>query len=180
MDQGYFDETVFRVLTGRASREEEERVAAWRLRTEENERSFRELERILSAAAQADKPLLNSPPPRAEEILQRLEPPVAALPRLPRAEPDRRSLRLRTVLPWAAVLVVAVGLTLQWIGSGPATANVRDVVTGPVEAATVVLDDGTVVRLAPSSRLLSERDEERSVTLEGRAYFAVAEDPARP
>ena len=48
-----------------------------------------------------------------------------------------------------------------------------EVVTGANELATVKLGEGTVVRLAPSSRLRVLAGRGRSVALEGRAFFAV-------
>jgi transmembrane sensor len=50
--------------------------------------------------------------------------------------------------------------------------------TGPAEATTVPLPDGSVVRIGPESWL--EAEGTRSVTLEGVAYFAVASDSAAP
>jgi ferric-dicitrate binding protein FerR (iron transport regulator) len=47
--------------------------------------------------------------------------------------------------------------------------------------ATIQLSDGTVVRLAPNSRLgFALRPTAREATLEGRAFFSVAKIPGRP
>jgi len=54
-------------------------------------------------------------------------------------------------------------------------------VTGPTELATARLSDGTVVRLAPSTRLrVGERSDRREVWLDGKAFFAVAADDQTP
>jgi transmembrane sensor len=55
-------------------------------------------------------------------------------------------------------------------------------IAGPHEAHTIRLDDGTVVRLAPGSRIQfnGRSSRERRVTFEGVGYFAVARDEARP
>jgi transmembrane sensor len=54
-------------------------------------------------------------------------------------------------------------------------------VTGARETATVTLTDGTIVRLAPGSRLrLPTGGVTRDVWLDGQAYFAVKSDSARP
>ena len=45
-----------------------------------------------------------------------------------------------------------------------------EVVTGATELATVQLGEGSVVRLAPSSRLRVLAGRERAVSLEGRAF----------
>jgi ferric-dicitrate binding protein FerR (iron transport regulator) len=53
--------------------------------------------------------------------------------------------------------------------------------TGPNELSTVVLDDGTMVRMAPSSRLtVALEPDKREARLDGRAFFAVTPDPERP
>ncbi|MGH7711293.1 MAG: FecR family protein, partial [Gemmatimonadaceae bacterium] len=56
-----------------------------------------------------------------------------------------------------------------------------DVVTGASEMTTVQLPDGSVVRLAPASRIrFTASTTVRELTLDGRAYFAVARIPGRP
>jgi transmembrane sensor len=84
-----------------------------------------------------------------------------------------------TVATAAVALVVAVGvLSRETPGDawGPA-----EVLTGAAEMATVQLRDGSVVRLAPASRLrVIDNADRRAVTLDGRAFFAVAPMPNRP
>jgi len=53
-------------------------------------------------------------------------------------------------------------------------------VTGATELATVQLGEGSVVRLAPSSRLRVLAGRERAVHLDGRAFFAVERMPRHP
>ncbi|MGH7128960.1 MAG: FecR family protein, partial [Planctomycetaceae bacterium] len=83
--------------------------------------------------------------------------------------------------PWAvaaaAVLVLALN---QRAARESAVWSPTEIVTGATELATVRLEDGSVVRLAPSSRLQVHGGAERDVTLEGRAYFAVTKDDSRP
>jgi transmembrane sensor len=62
-----------------------------------------------------------------------------------------------------------------WTSFGP-----EALVTGADEVATVTLQDRTVVRLAPDSRLTFGGGAVRQVSLTGRAYFAVAADPRHP
>jgi transmembrane sensor len=76
----------------------------------------------------------------------------------------------------AAVLLVAVGVALRAAGGW----QPAEIVTGAAELATVKLADGTVVRLAPSSRLRVLGGRTREVTLEGRAFFAVTRMPGQP
>ena len=74
-------------------------------------------------------------------------------------------------------LIIGFGIAFLWqaIPDRDGGIAVREVTTGSNETATVLLDDGTVARLAPRSRLrLSENGGSREVSLVGRGYFAVA------
>ena len=78
-----------------------------------------------------------------------------------------------------AASVAAVGLGIQIMGpSEPDLLAVHE--AGDDRVITVTLGDGSFVRLAPGARL-DELDVEgrRGVTLEGRAFFAVARDESR-
>jgi transmembrane sensor len=81
----------------------------------------------------------------------------------------------------AAVLLLAVGLaylTTTWRVEEPI--SMVEFSTAPDELRTVVLANGTVIRLAPNSTLLAAPGEDlRSVWLQGRAFFAVARHPHR-
>src|SRR5207249_3180081 len=64
---------------------------------------------------------------------------------------------------------------------GTSEFGVDQFVTGTNEMSTVHLRDGSVVRLAPRTRLtVTGREGQRQVTLDGRAYFAVAKDSSSP
>lgn len=89
---------------------------------------------------------------------------------------------LRSAAAAAAAIALLVGVRQLWLnvaadfGGPPA-----EIVTGAGELTTVTLGDGTVVRLAPSSRLRLPRGRNaREVWLDGRAYFAVSRDSTRP
>jgi transmembrane sensor len=59
--------------------------------------------------------------------------------------------------------------------------GVTDITTGSAEMTTLQLGDGSVVRLAPSTRLrVTQSDSTRDVRLDGKAYFVVAKMPGRP
>ena len=99
--------------------------------------------------------------------------------------PARRS-RTRWA-PWAiaaaAAIVAAVSLALARPQTRDAAIpgwGATEVVTGATELATVQLGEGSVVRLAPSSRLRVLAGRERAVNLEGRAFFAVERMPRHP
>jgi len=95
----------------------------------------------------------------------------------------------RSTLLWVIRGAVAAGLTVLGFGlselrnrsDSTMVFGPEEFVTGRSETATVTLRDGSVVRLAPSTRLrtLPTRDTRR-VRLDGRAFFAVAADSSRP
>ena len=88
--------------------------------------------------------------------------------------------------PWAIaaaasiVAVVSLRSRVGNIGEPIPDWGATEVVTGATELATVQLGEGSVVRLAPSSRLRVHAGRERAVSLEGRAFFAVHRIPDRP
>ena len=88
----------------------------------------------------------------------------------------------RYALAAAAAVLGMFGLR-QWQGQGSAENAERVVVTAVGVRDSMTLSDGTKVILAPGSRLLVaagfERSD-RSVTLEGAAYFDVKHDDAHP
>ena len=133
--------------------------------------------RLLRATASLRLELQGSDPPTAAELFSRAREVSARAPR-------------RVALSWAHVAAAAT-IVLAAAGVGrlshvPAPAQAdgasgAEIVTGAAELVTVKLADGSVVRLAPSSRLrLGDRGAPRSVTLAGRAYFAIRRDPAHP
>src|SRR5215213_8790334 len=77
--------------------------------------------------------------------------------------------------PTAAEIVAAVALHFNPGEDADTIPGWRptEVITSAGELATVQLGEGSVVRLAPSSRLRVHAGREREVTLEGRAFFAV-------
>jgi transmembrane sensor len=79
-----------------------------------------------------------------------------------------------------AASVTALALGLDLVGpSNPPTLGSFEAARGRTE--TVTLADGSFVRLASGSRLVElEVEGSREVTLQGRAFFAVARDETRP
>lgn len=97
------------------------------------------------------------------------------------ARPSRRPL-VRRLLPYAAAAAVLVAIftlrTVLWPHSGEL--NVK---TGQGEIKKITLSDGTLVTLnAHSAIRFNEADEtgERTVFLEGQAFFDVRQNAARP
>lgn len=175
-------------LLGEASDEELRRLRRWRDASADNEEVYQRLRRLWRRVEQLRSAASAGRAPRAEEIIEIAEGPthsVLELPsprRLRSAVRSKSSVSKRMRVAVAAALVAALG-TGAFVGAwldrdlfGP-----RELVTGQNEVATVTLEDQTVVRLAPGSRVTfpSERGA-REVSLEGRAYFAVSRLPGRP
>jgi len=79
-----------------------------------------------------------------------------------------------------ALLMLLALVASRHVATGPRSLSLGtgEVVTGVAETVTVTLNDGTVVRLAPSSRLrIGSTPGVREVWLDGRGYFAVTRLP---
>jgi transmembrane sensor len=170
------DEVILKALSGRATVEENSRLAEWRRSDPENEAHARELECLWEATdGFAGRPA--AAPLSVADI-------VGARSKVTRPAPSTggRWRRLLPTLAAAASLVIVFGTT--WLLSRPNGANNAiqlDVVTASGEMSTARLPDGTIVRLSPGSTLrVSGEAGVRSVTLEGRAFFAVAHERERP
>src|SRR5690606_13338431 len=116
------------------------------------------------------------PPPLIEDLLS---------PHSFDLEPRRRQWLRRPVVGAAGLLLAA---SLAGIVVAPRVRTpdgngfgTGEIITGMSESTTIRLGDGTIVRLGPESRLrvVGDRDR-REVWMEGRAFFAVARDEARP
>lgn len=186
----FMDYLLFRSLKSDTTATEEETVIEWRNASPENEAHYLELARLLALTADAHRPSDEEvgPPPRSAEIVRLVESGAA----MTGHKTDRtllfaRKLRWRwrlTIGLSAAAAAVLVVLTLQRPVSTPEdmlSFGVDEFVTGSKDLATVQLRDGTIVRLAPESRLrLSGSPGERVVTLAGLAFFAVAKMEGHP
>jgi transmembrane sensor len=181
------DDLLFRVAAGRASEPDEAEVAAWRAESRANEARFEELMQLLSLARRADAGRSVPSPPDTDTIIgehrRRSVRPLwrrASGPALLRRRPH-------VAVAAAAGLVVAAGLAMSvWplrtpSNSAPPTFGVEQFLSEETQPATVGLRDGSVVRLAPASRLrVLNTPATRRVELTGRAYFAVRSDTTRP
>lgn len=162
------EELIDRARRGEATDDELEELAAWRRESAENERRYQTTMGLLDAARSLGRANLGLARPSSAEIIARAN--------------SRRRFAGTTVVarwaPWAiaaaAVVVAAVSLGGRTrIGDAIPGWGATEVVTGVSELATVQLGEGSVVRLAPSSRLRVLPGRERAVHLEGRAFFAV-------
>jgi len=173
---------IFASLKGESTPSEEERLEAWRQAAAENEQLYQETVRlweVMGGAYQADQP---GPPPIAAELVRSAG--VKPIARQSDTFATRYGHRWWVGAAAAAAAVLVVGLALREVrqrGKDRSQFGADEFVTGAGETATVSLRDGTVIRLAPSSRLvLASGSSSREISFQGRAYFAVARDEAHP
>jgi len=168
------DELIFRSLSGGANAAEEALVQAWRRADRANEEQYQLAAAVFEGARQSDVRRAAASPPPLEVLLG--QPPVLAVPR-------HHVVRRAMVRIAAAAAILLLGFAASELRPrAPMLAfGADEFVTGPAETATVSLRDGSVVHLAPGSRLrLASRTAAREVALAGRAYFAVANQPGSP
>lgn len=182
------DELLLRYLRGRTTDEENRSVAAWRSHSANAEDVLAELGRLIRAGEAADQAIDPGNPPPVEQLIWRAEARRAQL------VAPRRSARTWFRHPGAWITAAAaaiVGFTLWTVSNDPAdparggALTARDFLTGTDETAMVRLDDGSIVRLGPESRLTTYATHSpdapaRQVTLEGEAFFSIATDETRP
>jgi transmembrane sensor len=170
------DELICRSVKGRTTATEEEALRAWRLESDSNAARYEELVLLLSEVDAALSAELVPPPPPLDVLLGE-------------KVPEERPVARRSSGFWSRAGVIAAAaaavillLNLADLATPPPfSLQAGEFVTGPTETATAVLSDGTVVRLAPGSRLrIPEVAGSREVMLDGQAYFAVTEVPAHP
>jgi transmembrane sensor len=174
------DETIARVLQGTATDAEVRELSRWRKTSEANERHYQALARVWQATGEATQRRPGGPRPKADDLIRTLD-------HRP-AHPRRFSLPIRPRRVFAAGFATAALILLTIFQGSPRSVvegdphyGATEFVTGDAEQVTARLADGSVVRLAPRSRLrVSGTREGREVWLDGRAFFAVASDPSRP
>jgi len=178
------DELIIKILAGLGTPADEGRVAQWRAESPDNDAYFRVMEGIWVGTAPA--PQEDVPPvPDAASLraLANTEDDAGRGPAPVTPLASRRALSFFGVrrMGWGAAL--AAGIAAIYVVAGPwgregPVASFEADDTGP---RTVTLEDGSVVKLAAGSRLEEWGESEtRSVTLSGRAFFAVTHDPDRP
>jgi len=167
------DELIARVLSGEASDVERGRLDRWRRESPDNERRCQELADVWALRA-LDEPLRPLPPvpPAADIIAEAERRRSEAIPLASRRPAWRRPVWWAAAA--AAVIVVGMGLARWREGAG------LEYATGPGQTRTVVLAEGSVVRLGPGSRLRVRQGDARSTELHGVAFFAVVTDSTHP
>jgi len=165
-------------LEGSLPPDEVEELDRWRSSSAENDRLYREYEAIWREATGADglgyvnwDAVASARPTAADLVMgrSRQTAKAGAVGRRPGAR--RRRFAVAAAIA-AAVLLGFMGARVL-LDDTPVYA--QELITGPQEMVTGSLGDGTVMRLAPESRVrFKDQGGGRDVWLYGRAFFAVA------
>lgn len=173
------DELIVKYLRGEATNFEVRRLEDWRAAADANDRAFQETRRLWEKTNDLAMPLVDAAPPVSHTVSE------AEKRRRGTRGVTRRREALRS--PWALLGVgaAAVLVTLLLVdrtdrgsvGSESVFAPVESS-SSPLDITTMALTDGSVLRLAPDTRVefLPSADS-RELVLEGKAFFAVAPDP---
>jgi transmembrane sensor len=193
------NQLIIASLKSEATEAELRELEALRHASPENERYYRDFVALWELTEGGDDIVLGPPPTVADITAGTAAADPEADPEVVRlSPPSRRARGTAHTRPWsrrwkvpaaaaAAIVVLSFGtwamaalLTRATPAPVAQAQGADEFVTGIAETATVGLRDGSVIRLAPSSRLVLSGDmDRREVTLRGRAYLAVAPE-ARP
>lgn len=175
------DELIVKSLQGEISEVEERRLAEWRAGGTSRERHYLEVSRLWELGRVLTHPSAGEEVPSTRDLVARTDSTAAPRGGAP-LRPRGRSFRPLLYTALAASLAAAgfFGRSLLAPPAAPAGFGAAEFVTGPGEMVTVTLGDGSVVKLAPESRLRLRPAEGREVWLDGHAYFAVAKQPDHP
>ena len=186
------DELLFRYLRRQTTEDENRSVDAWRSRSGHADRVLAGLARLIEAGRAADLTVDPGEPPSAEHVVRK------AGTRRRRSAAQRVTERNRFVHygGWAAAAAVAGFALWNSLAAPPnhVAGGIRpsqEFITASGETAMVRLEDGSVIRLGPGSRLTttaaaggsgdrSPSSPARHVTLRGEAFFAVATNEEQP
>lgn len=177
------DELIARSRKHETTAAEDEQLLAWRQASAPSETYYRDLIRMLDGVEAAALDDAIPDPPAVPALIARGEAQTTPGHNV-KAQREQSRHRGRSRWKWwvapAVAAAIIVGLLLgraPWrpTDSEPFAFGAGKFVTGPEETATIVLGDGSVVRLAPESRLeILGVNGSRDVALKGTAYFAVA------
>ena len=185
------DELLFRYLRGQTTEDEDRSVDAWRKRSADADRILSEMGRLIKAGRAVELAIDPGTPPSVEQVILR----ARARSFRPQAPRRPRRIRFLSYGGWAAA-AAAVGFAL-WstlADSAPPPLHgpyaPQEFFTASGETAMVRLEDGSVIRLGPGSRLAttaytaspdrSPGSFARQVTLHGEAFFAIATNEEQP
>ena len=172
------DELVVKHLRGEATEFEERRLEQWRAGSPKNERQFKEIRSVWECLDQMEWPAVSPPRPVTEMIegtgTAGLPAPTQARRRTGLAS-RWRQLGLAAAAVMAAVFITVVGD--EEPGPTRSSLSVARSDSGLEGTETLVLTDGSFVRLALDTEVqFHPSPDQRRVSLEGRAFFAIAPD----
>lgn len=178
------DDLILAALQGRLTAEQQRRLDAWRSASETNEQEYQRAQRLWAVSARRDpRADLAGPPPSAALLLDHAA--------HSNARPQNRRSSSARWIAAAATMAAAASLglfvnsqrssTLDRPATAVAPLSASEFITDSAEMVTARLDDGSVVRLASSSRLrVTPVADRREVWLDGEAFIAAARDESRP
>lgn len=188
----HINKLIIASLKSEATQAELGELNMWRAASVDNEQHYQDFVMLWDLTQDGDD-IAVRPPPTVDDIvgrdslqqlgLVRLSGLSRPMPGVPYGTPSWHR--------WVPASAAAIGILAlgAWMMAGllsrpsgsPLALGADEFITGVAETATVALLDGTVIRLAPESRLrLSGERTARKVSLRGRAFFAVRSDSARP
>ncbi|HET9502997.1 MAG TPA: FecR domain-containing protein [Hymenobacter sp.] len=175
---------IARYLARQTSSDENAQLATWVAQSPENERTFEQLKTVWQAS---QTPAAAETAAALARLKTRLALPAPVAEPAAAPAPPVRRWRLRGVRPAqlaALVLVLLSALGGAYFFGQPAPAVAYRVRRTPAgQPQRLRLPDGSVVTLAPQSRLrypAQFTDAAREVYLEGEAFFEVTKNPHRP
>ncbi|WP_163711322.1 FecR family protein [Mangrovibacterium lignilyticum] len=174
------EDTLYRYVTGQSNESEKAEVERLSLESEEFRKELNRLQNIWILAGienELDDEFIQV---EIEKILSRIE---------VNPTPNRIRMTNLSILKYAAVLVVAVlvsgtiGYFASNIFSRSSTSQTTEVIVARGERSTVVLPDGSEVKINSGSTLrfpASFNGSKREVSLVGEAFFSVKKNPDKP
>ena len=171
---GTMDELIERAARGEARADDVETLAAWRRKSIGNEQHYRRTMKLLEELRSTTDRATRAP--SVETILKR--------PRTPRQPKPRRQLLIRSFVGAALVFTLVLSFVMRFepqeLDTASAPNDGHGYATGPFEMATIQLTDGSVVHLAPNTKLrFVPTGDAREAILDGRAFFSVSHIPGR-
>jgi transmembrane sensor len=179
------NELITRHLMADTTAEEDRLLLDWRRASPLNEARYRSRRRVWQFLARA-RTSVSRRAPSADEIIAHTGVSWLGEGRDRSGGPAphaREGFRAWHQVAMIGAVAAAAGAAVMLNLSPPgASFGAVEFIAGPYEATTIRLDDGTVVRLGPGSRIEfnGQSPRARQVYFEGVAYFAVARDEARP
>ncbi len=155
------EELLAKYFAGESSVSEAKEVEEWRSASKDNARSFFEAKKIWLAGKTIEEPK----PGVFDDIVKQQAPTISLLPK---------------ILKFAAAIVIVAGVSFLLYNYFISPYGSGDEIVAEKTLSTK-LPDGSNVTVQKGSRLkINDFETSRSVTLSGRAYFDIKEDPTKP